>query len=288
MPARNTIFLSLALGWAEVLGAARHRHRRQRARLLRLSRLPARVHRARSSGSPTLATRAGVEGARFRVHTPLIALTKAEIIRRGARAGPRLRPDAQLLRPGARRAAVRPLRQLRAARQRVSRGRRRRPAAPGLRIAANSVRISQRPAASAPGRRRHLRAAACRSSIAAVWSANRTRLERADGAARAGGARSPPTAPPTSTSISTGLDSMASALARHPGRDRARSRGSAIGCSPTCSRDQPLLLNIVLTDTRRHASRAAALPATAASHGRTHRLRRGRSSRPASRSSASC
>ena len=34
-----------------------------------------------------LATRAGVEGARFRVHTPLIALTKADIIRRGLELG---------------------------------------------------------------------------------------------------------------------------------------------------------------------------------------------------------
>ena len=43
VPARNTIFLSLALGWAEVHRRPRSRHRRQRARLLRLSGLPARV-----------------------------------------------------------------------------------------------------------------------------------------------------------------------------------------------------------------------------------------------------
>ena len=41
VPARNTVFLSLALAWAEALGDLRHRHRRQRARLLGLSRLPA-------------------------------------------------------------------------------------------------------------------------------------------------------------------------------------------------------------------------------------------------------
>ena len=40
VPARNTIFLSLALGWAEVARRQRHRDRRQRARLFRLSRLP--------------------------------------------------------------------------------------------------------------------------------------------------------------------------------------------------------------------------------------------------------
>jgi len=52
VPARNTIFLSLALGWAEVLSAA-HRHRRQRAGLLGLSGLPAGVHSClRAVGGP--------------------------------------------------------------------------------------------------------------------------------------------------------------------------------------------------------------------------------------------
>jgi 7-cyano-7-deazaguanine synthase len=82
VPARNTIFLSLALAWAEVLEAAD---------------LVIGVNALDYSGYPdcrpefirafeslaTLATRAGVEGGRFRVHTPLIDLTKAEIIRRG-------------------------------------------------------------------------------------------------------------------------------------------------------------------------------------------------------------
>ncbi len=45
VPARNTVFLSLALAWAEALGASRHLHRRERARLFRLSGLPAGVHR---------------------------------------------------------------------------------------------------------------------------------------------------------------------------------------------------------------------------------------------------
>ena len=45
VPARNTIFLSLALGWAEAAGARDMYHRRQRARLFGLSRLPARIHR---------------------------------------------------------------------------------------------------------------------------------------------------------------------------------------------------------------------------------------------------
>jgi len=86
VPARNTIFLSLALGWAEVLGA--------RDIVIGVNALD-------YSGYPdcrpefitafeslaTLATRAGVEGARFRVHTPLITLTKAQIIRRGVELG---------------------------------------------------------------------------------------------------------------------------------------------------------------------------------------------------------
>jgi len=86
VPARNTIFLSLALGWAEVLGA---------------SDLVMGVNALDYSGYPDcrpefiaafervarLATRAGVEGTRFRVHTPLIAMSKADIIRRGVALG---------------------------------------------------------------------------------------------------------------------------------------------------------------------------------------------------------
>jgi 7-cyano-7-deazaguanine synthase len=82
VPARNTIFLALALAWAEVLEA---------------SDIVIGVNALDYSGYPdcrpefirafeslaTLATRAGIEGTRFRVHTPLIDLTKAEIIRRG-------------------------------------------------------------------------------------------------------------------------------------------------------------------------------------------------------------
>ena len=86
VPARNTIFLSLALGWAEVVGA---------------HDIVIGVNALDYSGYPdcrpefirgferlaALATRAGVEGAQFRVHTPLISLTKAEIIRRGVDLG---------------------------------------------------------------------------------------------------------------------------------------------------------------------------------------------------------
>jgi 7-cyano-7-deazaguanine synthase len=86
VPARNTIFLSLCLGWAEAAGA----------RDLHIG-----VNALDYSGYPdcrpdfiaafetmaNLATRAGVEGGRFTVHTPLIAMTKAEIVREADRLG---------------------------------------------------------------------------------------------------------------------------------------------------------------------------------------------------------
>lgn len=86
VPARNTVFLSIALGWAEVLGA----------RDIFIG-----VNAVDYSGYPdcrpqfivafealaNLATKAGVEGNRFRIHAPLIELTKGEIIRRGTKLG---------------------------------------------------------------------------------------------------------------------------------------------------------------------------------------------------------
>lgn len=87
VPARNTIFLSFALAWAETLGAGD---------------LFIGVNALDYSGYPdcrpeyvaayekmaNLATRAGVEGTqRLQIHTPLIRLTKAQIIRRGLEIG---------------------------------------------------------------------------------------------------------------------------------------------------------------------------------------------------------
>lgn len=87
VPARNTVFLSFALAWAEVLGA---------------SDIFIGVNALDYSGYPdcrpeyieafermaNLATKAGVEGrTRLRIHAPLIHLTKAEIIRRGRELG---------------------------------------------------------------------------------------------------------------------------------------------------------------------------------------------------------
>ncbi len=86
VPARNTMFLSLALGWAEVLDA---RDIVIGVNALDYSGYPdCRPEFIRAFESlAALATRAGVEGARFRVHTPLIALTKASIIRQGLALG---------------------------------------------------------------------------------------------------------------------------------------------------------------------------------------------------------
>jgi 7-cyano-7-deazaguanine synthase len=86
VPARNTIFLSLALAWAEVLDA---RDMFIGVNALDYSGYPdCRPEFIRAfEALATLATRTGVEGARFRVHAPLIHLTKADIIRRGLELG---------------------------------------------------------------------------------------------------------------------------------------------------------------------------------------------------------
>jgi len=86
VPARNTVFLALALGWAEVLDA---RDIFIGVNALDYSGYPdCRPEFIRAFESvAAVATRAGVEGARFRVHAPLIHLTKADIIRRGAALG---------------------------------------------------------------------------------------------------------------------------------------------------------------------------------------------------------
>jgi 7-cyano-7-deazaguanine synthase len=86
VPARNTIFLAYALAWAEVIAA---------------SDIFIGVNAIDYSGYPdcrpefieafesmaNLATKAGVEGRRFQVHTPLIKLSKAEIIRKAIELG---------------------------------------------------------------------------------------------------------------------------------------------------------------------------------------------------------
>ncbi len=86
VPARNTVFLSLALAWAEVLGA---RDIYIGANAVDYSGYPdcrpefiAAFERVANLG-----TRAGVEGRPFRIHAPLIRMRKAEIIRRGAALG---------------------------------------------------------------------------------------------------------------------------------------------------------------------------------------------------------
>jgi 7-cyano-7-deazaguanine synthase len=86
VPARNSVFLSLALGLAETLGAA---DLVGGMNALDYSGYPdCRPEFVRAFESlANLATRAGVEGARFTVHTPLMSLDKAGIIRLGASLG---------------------------------------------------------------------------------------------------------------------------------------------------------------------------------------------------------
>ena len=87
VPARNTIFLSFALGWAEVLGAF---DIYIGVNALDYSGYPdcRPEYIAAFENMANLATRAGVEGAgRLKIHTPLIHLTKAEIIKSGVALG---------------------------------------------------------------------------------------------------------------------------------------------------------------------------------------------------------
>jgi len=86
VPARNTIFLSFAMGWAEVLEAT---DIFIGANALDYSGYPdCRPEYIEAfERMASLATRAGVEGRRLRIHTPLIALTKAEIVKLGQRLG---------------------------------------------------------------------------------------------------------------------------------------------------------------------------------------------------------
>lgn len=87
VPARNTIFLSFALAWAEVLGAA---DVYIGVNALDYSGYPdcRPEYVAAFEAMASLATKAGVEGRqRLTVHAPLLALTKADIIRRGLALG---------------------------------------------------------------------------------------------------------------------------------------------------------------------------------------------------------
>jgi 7-cyano-7-deazaguanine synthase len=86
VPARNTIFLAFALGWAETLDAA---DIFLGANALDYSGYPdCRPEYIEAfERMANLATRAGVEGRRIRIHTPLINLSKAEIVKLGTRLG---------------------------------------------------------------------------------------------------------------------------------------------------------------------------------------------------------
>ena len=86
MPARNTLMLSAALGWAEVLGA---RDSFCGVNAVDYSGYPdcRPEFIAAFEALANLATRAGVEGTRFRVHAPLMRMSKADIAREGERLG---------------------------------------------------------------------------------------------------------------------------------------------------------------------------------------------------------
>ena len=87
VPARNTIFLSFALGWAEVLGAF---DLYIGANAIDYSGYPdcRPEYISAYENLANLATRAGVTGqGRFKIHAPLIEMTKAEILRTGVRLG---------------------------------------------------------------------------------------------------------------------------------------------------------------------------------------------------------
>jgi 7-cyano-7-deazaguanine synthase len=86
VPARNMIFLSLALGWAEASGA---RDLFIGVNALDYSGYPdcRPEFIAAFEGAATAATKAGVEGHPFRIHTPLIAMSKADIAAEAARLG---------------------------------------------------------------------------------------------------------------------------------------------------------------------------------------------------------
>jgi 7-cyano-7-deazaguanine synthase len=86
VPARNTIFLALALAWAEVLEA---RDIWFGANAVDYSGYPdCRPEYMRAFESlANLATKAAVEGDKMTLHTPIISLSKADIIRRGAALG---------------------------------------------------------------------------------------------------------------------------------------------------------------------------------------------------------
>lgn len=86
VPARNTIFLSLALGWAEAAGA---RDLFIGVNALDYSGYPdcRPEFIAAFEGLAELATKAGVEGSPFRIRAPLQAMTKADIVLEGVRLG---------------------------------------------------------------------------------------------------------------------------------------------------------------------------------------------------------
>ena len=177
VPARNTIFLSFALAWAEVLSA------------------PAifiGVNAIDYSGYPdcrpeyiaayermaNLATRGGVDGSNpTSIRAPLMHLSKADIIKKGHRAWGRLFDHAELLRPWGERSSVRALRRVSAAASGIRSGRSSRSGSVSLGRPQPICRDvhRQRDLLHAPGRRRECRSRGGILPLLRVQSLDRTR-----------------------------------------------------------------------------------------------------------------
>ncbi len=142
VPARNTIFLSFALAWAEVLGS---------------SDIFVGVNAVDYSGYPdcrpeyiaayermaNLATKAGVEGRQqLKIHAPLVTMSKSDIIMEGLRLGVDFSMTCTCYDPGTARRALRAMRCLPPARKRVRGGGRYRPAGCGVRASVTTSGIA--------------------------------------------------------------------------------------------------------------------------------------------------
>ena len=138
VPARNTLFLAHALAFGEAIGA------RDSSSAPTLSTTPATPTAVPSSWKPssgwrTSGRRRASRGARFRVRAPLLALSKAQIVKLRGGARPRFLADDLVLRPCGRWPALRRLRLLSAERKGLPGGGDRR--SPG-----RSIAVSRRPA----------------------------------------------------------------------------------------------------------------------------------------------
>ena len=230
VPARNTIFLSLALGWAEVLGA--------HDIVIGVNALdysgypdcrPEFIARVRAPGAASRRAPAS-KAARFRVHTPLIALTKAEIIRRGLALGLDYglthscydpAPDGRPVRHAATAACCGP-------------GDSAKPASPTRCSCAKIARTACASSEASPSGARSSASPARCSCRLRLPPPGRPTSPASNTSTSSASRRAPWRRPPAAylNQYLTGLDSMASALTRHPAviaLDRDESRPAVRG-----------------------------------------------------------